>query len=315
MICVMEIICDLEKIEKDKKTVITLGTFDGIHLGHRKILEMLVEKSTALGGRNVLVTFNPHPRSVLVKDKKVRLLSTLDEKIPILESVGVHNLLILNFTIEFSQKTSYEFIKEYLVDKIGVNEIVIGYDHHFGKGRDGNESSLRKMGEEFGFKVSLVEAVCIDNITVSSTAVRNALSEGDILLANKLLGRNYSFSGVVVHGDKRGMNLGFPTANIEVFGEDKFLPKISIYLVEIIVENINYFGLMSIGKRPTFYESGDVTTEVYIMNFSKEIYGQNVTVNIIERIRDEEKFSSVDELIAQMKKDEEKGLEIINKLN
>ena len=287
MICVMEIICDLEKIEKDKKTVITLGTFDGIHLGHRKILEMLVEKSAALGGRNVLVTFNPHPRSVLVKDKKVRLLSTLDEKIPILESVGVHNLLILNFTIEFSQKTSYEFIKEYLVDKIGVNEIVIGYDHHFGKGRDGNESSLRKMGEEFGFKVSLVEAVCIDNITVSSTAVRNALSEGDILLANKLLGRNYSFSGVVVHGDKRGM----------------------------IVENINYFGLMSIGKRPTFYESGDVTTEVYIMNFSKEIYGQNVTVNIIERIRDEEKFSSVDELIAQMKKDEEKGLEIINKLN
>ena len=311
----MEIIYDLEKIEKDEKTVITLGTFDGIHLGHRKILEMLVEKSAALGGRNMLVTFNPHPRSVLVKDKKVRLLNTLDEKIPILESIGVHNLLVLNFTKEFSQKTSYEFIKEYLVDKIGVNEIVIGYDHHFGRGRDGNESALRKMGDEFGFKVSLVEAVCIDNITVSSTAIRNALSEGDILLAGKLLGRRYSFSGIVVHGDKRGMDLGFPTVNIEVSGEDKFLPKIGIYLVKINVEEINYFGLMSIGKRPTFYESGDVTTEVYIMNFSKEIYGQNVTVNIIERIRDEEKFSSADELITQMKKDEEIGLEIINNLN
>ena len=163
---------------------------------------MLVEKSDALGEMNMLVTFNPHPRSVLVKDKKVRLLNTLDEKIPILESIGVHNLLVLNFTKEFSQKTSYEFIKEYLVDKIGVNEIVIVYDHHFGRGRDGNESALRKMGDEFGFKVSLVEAVCIDNITVSSTAIRNALSEGDILLAGKLLGRSYSVSVIVVHGDK-----------------------------------------------------------------------------------------------------------------
>ncbi|HED06875.1 MAG TPA: bifunctional riboflavin kinase/FAD synthetase [Ignavibacteria bacterium] len=311
----MEIFYDLEKIERDEKTVITLGTFDGIHLGHRKILEILVQKSTVLGGRNMLVTYQPHPRSVIVKDKKVRLLSTLDEKIPILESVGVQNLLVINFTMEFSQKTSYEFVKEYLVDKIGVNEIVIGYNHHFGKGRDGNESALKKMGEEFGFKVSPVEAVCIDNITVSSTKIRNALSEGNIGLANKLLARRYSFSGVVVQGDKRGRDLGFPTANIENFGENKFLPKIGIYLVEILVEDKNYFGLMSIGKRPTFYESGDVTTEVYIMDFSKEIYGQKVTVNIIERIRDEEKFSSVDELIAQMKKDEEKGLEIINKIN
>ena len=311
----MQIFHDLDKIEKNEKTVITLGMFDGIHLGHKKIIEMLVNKSTALGGRNFLVTFHPHPRSVIVKDRKVRLLSTLDEKIPILESIGVHNLLVINFTKEFSQKTSYEFVKEYFVDKIGVDEIVIGYDHHFGKGRDGNVEALCKMGKEFGFKVTSVEAVCVDNITVSSTEIRNALSEGNIPLANKLLDRRYSFSGVVVEGDKRGRKLGFPTANIEVYGDDKFLPKIGIYLVEINVENKNYYGLMSIGKRPTFYESGDVTTEVYVMGFSKEIYGQSVTVNIIERIRDEEKFSSDDELIAQMKKDEEKGKEIINNLN
>jgi len=311
----MQIFHDLDKIEKNEKTVITLGTFDGIHLGHRKIIEMLVNKSTALGGRNFLVTFHPHPRSVIVKDRKVRLLSTLDEKIPILELIGVHNLLIINFTKEFSQKTSYEFVKEYFVDKIGVDEIVIGYDHHFGKGRDGNVEALCKMGKKFGFKVTSVDAVCVDNITVSSTEIRNALSEGNIPLANKLLDRRYSFSGVVVEGDKRGRELGFPTANIEVIGDDKFLPKIGIYLVEINVENKNYYGLMSIGKRPTFYESGYVTTEVYVMDFSKEIYGQSVTVNIIERIRDEEKFSSAEELIEQMKKDEEKGKEIINNLN
>ncbi len=311
----MEIFQALDKIEKDEKTVITLGTFDGIHLGHKKILETLVEKSKTLSGRNFLVTFHPHPRSIIVRDKKVRLLSTLEEKIPILESIGVHNLLVINFTKEFSQKTSYEFVKEYFVDKIGVNEIVIGYDHHFGKGRGGNVDALRKMGEEFGFKVTPVEAVCVDGNTVSSTKIRNALSEGDIVLANKLLGRRYSFGGVVVEGDKRGRDLGFPTANIKVFGDDKFLPKIGIYLVETIVEGKNYFGLMSIGKRPTFYEYGNVTTEVYIMDFSKDIYGLSVSVNIIERIRDEEKFSSVDELITQMKKDEEKGMEIINKLN
>ncbi len=311
----MQIFHDLDKIEKDEKTVITLGTFDGIHLGHRKIIEMLVNKSTALGGRNILVTFNPHPRSVLIKDKKVRLLTTLDEKVPMLESLGVHNLLVVNFTEEFSQKTSYEFVKEYFVDKIGLNEIVIGYDHHFGKGRDGNVEALRKMGEEFGFKVSSVDAVCVDEITVSSTKIRNALSEGEIPLANKLLARRYSFCGKVVRGDKRGRDLGFPTANIEDFGDDKFLPKIGIYLVEINVEKKDFYGLMSIGRRPTFYESGDVTTEVYIMDFSKEIYGQKVVVSIIERIRNEEKFSSVDELIAQMKKDEEKGKEIINNLN
>jgi len=311
----MQIFYDLDKIERDEKTVITLGTFDGIHLGHKKILEKFVEKANGINGRNLLVTFSPHPRSVLVKDKKVRLLSTLNEKIPILESLGVLNLLIINFTEVFSQKTSYQFVKEYFVDKIGVNEIVIGYDHHFGKGRDGNFEALSKMGNEFNFNVSMVESVSVDKITVSSSKIRDALSEGNISLANKLLGRRYSFSGVVVEGDKRGRELGFPTANIEDFGDDKFLPVIGIYLVDIIVEDKNYYGLMSIGRRPTFYESGDVTTEVFIMNFSKDIYGLKVTVNIIERIRDEEKFSTVEELIAQIKKDELKGKEIIKKLN
>ena len=311
----MQIFYDLDKIERDEKTVITLGTFDGIHLGHKKILEKFVEKANGINGRNLLVTFSPHPRSVLVKDKKVRLLSTLNEKIPILESLGVLNLLIINFTEVFSQKTSYQFVKEYFVDKIGVNEIVIGYDHHFGKGRDGNFEALSKMGNEFNFNVSMVESVSVDKITVSSSKIRDALSEGNISLANKLLGRRYSFSGVVVEGDKRGRELGFPTANIEDFGDDKFLPVIGIYLVDIIVEDKNYYGLMSIGRRPTFYESGDVTTEVFIMNFSKDIYGLKVTVNIIERIRDEEKFYTVEALIDQIKDDELKGREIIIKLN
>lgn len=309
----MKVFYNLSEVKKDNNTVLTLGTFDGIHLGHKKIIDRLIEKASQYNGRSLLVTFDPHPRNV-ISDSKIKLLNTLSEKLEILNSFGVENVLVINFTKEFSQNSSEEFFKNYIIDKIGIREIIIGYDHHFGKGRGGDENTLKELGLEFNFNVSRVEAVNIGNITVSSTKVRNALQNGDVKLANLLLGRYYSFAGSVIKGDGRGKELGFPTANIKLDDETKLLPAIGIYVVELIVENNKYYGLMSIGKRPTFYNDGQLTTEVYIFDFEENIYDKNVKVNMIERIRGEEKFSSADELIIQMNKDKNVGLEILTKL-
>ncbi len=309
----MNVFYNLSEVQKDNKTVLTLGTFDGIHLGHKKIIDRLTEKASQIGGRSFLITFDPHPRNVLSANK-IKLLNTLPEKLEILNSLGVENVLVINFTKEFSQNSSEDFFKSYIVNKVGIKEIIIGYDHHFGKGRGGDENTLKELGLEFNFIVSRVDAVNIGEITVSSTKIRNALLSGDVKLANQLLGRNYSFTGIVIAGDGRGKELGFPTANIKLDDETKLLPAIGIYVVELIIENEKYFGLMSIGKRPTFYNDGQVTTEVYIYDFKENIYGKNVKVNMIERIRGEEKFSSADELIVQMNKDKSVGLEILSKL-
>jgi riboflavin kinase/FMN adenylyltransferase len=308
----MKVFNNLLEVKKDKNTILTLGTFDGIHLGHRKIISAVVEKASIIGGRSFLITFDPHPRNVL-SGNNLKLLNSPDEKLEILESLNIDDILVINFTKEFSQLGSEEFFKTYIIDKIGIKEIVIGYDHHFGKGRGGDENTLKELGSKYGFDVTKVEAVSIDGLNVSSSKIRNALVAGDIKTANKLLGRNYSFRGVVIKGDGRGRTLGFPTANVKLDNDIKLLPSIGIYVVEIIIEGNKHFGLMSIGKRPTFYNDGHLTTEVYIFDFEKDIYGTNVTVNILERIRGEEKFSSADELINQMNKDKEIGLELVNK--
>ncbi len=309
----MEVFNRLSEVKKNKNTILTLGTFDGIHLGHKKIIDRLIEKATLNSGRSFLVTFDPHPRNV-ISNSKIKVLNTLKEKLDILSGYGIEKTLVINFTKEFSQLTSEEFFKNYIIDRIGISEIVIGYDHHFGKGRGGDEKTLRELGAEFDFNVTRVEAVTINGVTVSSTKIRNALQNGDVKLASLLLGRYYSFSGTVIKGDGRGRMLGFPTANIKLDDEDKLLPAIGIYVVEFIIENKKTFGLMSIGKRPTFYNDGKLITEVYVFDFEEDIYDKYVTVNILDRIRGEEKFSSADELIIQMKKDKEAGLEILSKL-
>jgi len=300
---------------KQNDTVLTIGTFDGIHPGHIKIIDKLVERSKDNGCRSVVVTFNPHPRSVLSGDKKVKLLTTLEEKKYLLEKYGVENLLIINFTKEFASNTAQDFINKYLVEAIGVSEIVIGYDHHFGKGRDGNIDLLKKIGGDACFSVTAVEAKLVDGEAVSSTKIRKALESGELQKANKLLGRNYSFTGIVIEGDKRGRELGYPTANIKISSEEKLLPAIGIYAVIVLIENEKHFGLLSIGKRPTFYEAGEVIPEAYIYNFDRDIYNKVITIELVERLRGEEKFNSADELIKQMNKDKENGLKILNKLN
>ncbi len=310
----MEVFNSLSDVKKDKNTVITLGTFDGIHLGHKKIIDEVINKAENLRARSFLITFDPHPRIVVSKGHTIKLLNTLHEKIEILGNLKIQNILIINFTKEFSQLSSEEFFKNYIIDKIGLREIVIGYDHHFGKGRGGDENTLREMGKEFDFNVTRVDAVNINGTSVSSTKIRNALAEGNIALANSFLGRYYSFQGNVVKGDGRGRLLGFPTANIKLKDENKLLPAIGIYAVELIVDDIKHFGLMSIGKRPTFYNDGQLTTEIYIFDFNKDIYNKNVNVKVVERIRGEEKYSSPEDLVAQMKKDKEAGMEIMSRL-
>ena len=310
----MNVFDSLSEVKKDKNTVVTIGTFDGIHLGHKKIIEKVIEKTSGYGGRNFVVTFDPHPRSVVSNGKDIKLLNTLEEKLNILSDFGIQNTLVIKFTKEFSQLSSEEFFKKYIIDGIGIKEVVIGYDHHFGKGRGGDKNTLDEMGIEFNFNVTSVDAVSIDGTTVSSTKIRNALNEGNVKQASMLLGRYYSFSGKVIKGDQRGRLLGFPTANIKLDDENKLLPLIGIYAVEFIVNSQKHFGLMSIGKRPTFYNDGSVTTEVYIFDFNDDIYDKSVTVNLVDRIRGEEKYSSAEKLIEQMNKDKEAGLEIFSKL-
>lgn len=311
----MRIFEDLSEIEKDKNTILTLGTFDGIHLGHKALFKEVLRKTEEANGRSFVLTFYPHPKKVVTDGYEVKSLSTRKEKAEILEKLGIGNFFIIEFTKEFSRQTAEEFLIKYVIESIGLKEIIIGYDHHFGKGRGGDERTLREMGEEFNFNVTVIPQVEVNGDTVSSTKVRKALMEGNIEKAKDYLGRYYSFSGVVVEGDKRGRELGFPTANIKLDEEDKLLPKIGIYAVEFSVDGMTHKGLLSIGKRPTFYDAGKIVPEVYIYNFNEDIYGKFVSVKILKRIRGEEKFNSAEELIAQMNKDKQAGLEIFESLN
>jgi riboflavin kinase/FMN adenylyltransferase len=310
----MQIFNDLSEVSYDKNSIVTLGTFDGIHLGHKKIIDGVVKKAADLGGRSFLITFYPHPRKVVSKGNHIKLLSTPNEKASILEQLGIENMLIIKFSKEFSQLTPDVFIEKYIVNGIGAKEVVIGYDHHFGKGRGGDIGFLKEKGVKSGFDVTVIPAYNIDDTTISSSKIRRAVAEGDMSKANKYLGRHYSFGGRVIHGDKRGRQLGFPTANLKVENEDKLLPAIGIYAVELVVKQEKHFGLLSVGQRPTFYASGEVVPEVYIYDFDEDIYDEVATVNVVDRIRGEEKFSTADELVEKMNNDKKIGMEILNKL-
>lgn len=310
----MRIFKDLRDISHNKKTIITLGTFDGLHLGHQKIVRTVLEKSGNLGYRNFLITFDPHPRKVVAGGNNVKMLSSLEEKISVLEGLGLENLFIINFTKEFSQQSPEEFVKKYLIEGIGIKEMIIGYDHHFGKGRGGDINVLQELGSKYDFEVSIFPEYSIDDEIVSSTKIRNALLEGDVSKAGKMLGRYYSFKGLIVRGDGRGKSLGFPTANLKIENNDKLIPAKGIYAAESIIDGEKYFGLLSLGSRPTFHPDGDIIPEFYIFDFDRDIYGKVMQVNFVEKIRNEEKFDSVEKLIIQMKNDEEVGKEILSKL-
>ncbi|MFZ0390329.1 MAG: bifunctional riboflavin kinase/FAD synthetase [Calditrichia bacterium] len=296
----------LENLNIDYPTAVTVGSFDGIHLGHQQILKVLKKKALKCRCSEVLLTFHPHPRLVVGPPDRAKpqFLTTLDEKLELLQNYEIPAILIIPFTKEFSQTSYRHFIKEFLVDRLKVQEMVIGHDHTFGRNREGHPEQLKKNGKEFGFNVTVVDALFVDDQPVSSTRIRKALQQGRMAEAAKLLGRPYFFHGTVVEGDHRGQKLGFPTANLELSDSHKLLPAAGVYAVEVLLKNQRYSGMMNIGHRPTF-NFDPLTLEVHIFKFTGSIYGETLKVEIGKFIREEKKFSSKEELIKQLENDKQ----------
>ena len=311
----MKIFQGLEELEQFVFPVVTIGTFDGLHFGHKKILNRLKEIAKKYGGETVVITFYPHPRMVLFPDDNdIKLLSSQEEKIMLLEKFGIDNLIIIPFSKEFSRLTSLDFVRNILVNKIGTKKLVIGYDHHFGKNREGSFEHLLEFGPVYGFDVEEIPEQDIDEVAVSSSKIRNSLLEGNVELANTFLERKYSIIGTVVKGDQVGRTLGYPTANINIAFPHKLIPAFGVYLVEVIVAEKKYFGALNIGVRPTL-NNKKPQIEVYIFEFDQEIYGKKVEVLFIKKIRNEQKFSSLEELKNQIQLDVLMMKNIINENN
>jgi riboflavin kinase/FMN adenylyltransferase len=303
----------LKDMKKESNTVVTVGTFDGVHQGHRALMETVVRKAKERNGRSVVVTFDPHPRTIINPKNTIRLLTSLQERAEILETMGVDVLCVIPFTRDFSLLSSEEFVRDVIAEKIGISEFVIGYDHHFGKDRSGTIETLENLGPKMDFDVYVVSKREMGEITISSTAIRKEIQEnGDMPLAAKLLGRPYMLNGVVIHGDERGRKIGYPTANLKAEHPDKAIPKRGIYAVKVRVDEIWYNGMMNIGVRPTF-DGMTKTLEVNIFEFDKLIYGKTIQIRFFGRIRDEQKFSGMEELKAQLKKDEKAAVDILSK--
>ncbi len=309
----MRIYKDESEIIKTKKPVVTVGSFDGLHIGHFEILNKVKKCAGEINGSSFIVTFDPHPRSVVSKNFELKILSSLEEKKEILEDYGIENLAVINFTEEFSKFTSDEFISKYVVQKIGAAKMVIGYDHKFGKDRLGDVNKLQRIGKHYSFEVEDVAPVTVDGEIVSSTAIRNALAEGNIDKANFFLGRNYSLRGVVVVGAQRGRLLGFPTANIQLDVPSKLVPMKGVYFVSCQVENETHFGIMNIGYRPTFENKHELVLEVHILNFNSDIYGKKFKISFLKRLREEKKFDSKETLIHQIETDKKIALDLSDK--
>ena len=293
-----------------RKTVITIGTFDGVHIGHKFVLKKVVELADKKKFTSTVLTFFPHPRMVLQQDSSIKLLNTIKEKEELLDQVGIENLIIHPFDLEFSRLSAEDFVKEVLVDKLNVGIIIIGHDHRFGRNRTANIDDLIEFGKEYGFEVQEISAKEIDDIAISSTKIRTALSEGNISKANKYLGYNYFLSGKVVSGRQVGRTIGFPTANVEVFENYKLIPKNGVYIVSSALNKEKYFGMMNIGINPTV-EGLEQTIEVHIFDFNNDLYDKEIKIEIHSRIRDEKKYNSLEELKLQLKNDEFTSREFI----
>ena len=286
-----------------KNAVVTVGSFDGLHKGHIKILNEVKKTAARKNGNSFLITFEPHPRFVLSKDFDMKLLTSLDEKKEILERAGIENLMVINFTKEFSQQTSDQFIKRFIVEKIGAVHMVIGHDHKFGKDRLGDVNILSQVGKLYNFDVTDVSAESLNGEIISSTKIRNALAEGNIEKANLFLERNYSFSGKVVIGAQRGRTLGFPTANIKLDEPRKAVPKNGVYVVKCYLKDEEHIGIMNLGYRPTFENKHELVLEAHLLNFDRDIYGNEMKIEFLKRLRDEKKFESKEMLIHQIEID------------
>lgn len=308
----MKIYHGIEDFKRLDYAVVTSGTFDGVHVGHQKILSRLKEIARKNNGETVLITFWPHPRFVLYPEQTdLKLLNTFEEKADLLREQGIDHLLRIPFTKEFSKLTSKEFIRNILINTIGTKKLVIGYDHRFGKNREGSFEHLKENASIYGFDVEEISRQDIDNVGVSSTKIRTALMEGDVTTGTELLGRPYSIRGRVVKGEKIGRILGFPTANLEVDSQHKLIPADGSYAVKVHHRNQELQGMLNIGYRPTV-NGKTKTIEAHIFNFNEDIYGETISIDFIKRIRDEIKFTDVEELKKQLASDKSLAIKILN---
>ena len=308
----MEINWDLNLVKRNQNSVLTVGTFDGVHQGHIFIIKELKKRAVRRSAQATLVTFRPHPQLVLRSHDKpdLRILTTVEEKIDILKKLNIDRVVVIHFTRDFSNTTSNDFVQNILFGSIGFSEIVIGHDHAFGKNRQGNFRTLKMLGMKIGFSVDELPSYSLDGTVISSTKIKNLLQEGKVKAANKFLGRNYFFSGKVVKGDGRGKSLKFPTANIQPTSEDKLIPRDGVYAVFVYLGRNKFKGMMNIGIRPTF-NSLQHTIEIHILDFNQDIYDKSIKVECVNRIRNEIRFFNSEELVNQLENDRIKCLKIL----
>lgn len=308
----MKIYSNISEFTGVDRPIITTGTFDGVHFGHRKIIDRLTKIADFNEGESVILTFSPHPRMVLFPDDHgLQLINTIDEKIELLQKAGVQHLIIHPFTVEFSRMTSIQFVRDILVSQFNTHKLVIGYDHHFGRNREGSFEHLKEYSPLYGFEVEEIPVQLLDDVGVSSTKIRNALLLGKVDLANDYLGYQYPISGHVVNGKQIGRKIGFPTANLLVEDSTKLIPKEGVYSVDVLIENVKHQAMMNIGYSPTVGASSHShRLEVHVFDFDQDIYGQNIKVFFKKRIRDEIRFESLELLKEQLVKDKD---QILNK--
>lgn len=308
---ILKIYSSIFDFKSDKKTVVTLGTFDGVHFGHKSILNKLIESTSHNEEESLVLTFFPHPRMILEQDSDIKLLNTIDEKADLLKKLGIDNLVIQKFDNSFSQLLPEDFVKQVLVNIFNIKKIIIGYDHRFGKNRAADINDLIASGKKYNFEVEQISAEEIDNVSISSTKIRTALLSGNIKLANEYLGYEYFLKGNVVNGKQLGRTIGYPTANIVVKEKYKLIPAIGVYVAFAIIEGEKYYGMINIGTNPTLGDN-PLTIEMNIFDFNEDIYGKEITIGFIDKIRDQKKFGSLDELKQALLNDKEIALKVIN---
>ncbi len=311
----MKVVRSLKEVQRNKNSVVTVGTFDGVHLAHRAIIREVVNRAKMREGRSVVLTFDPHPKEVVPSPKggEIRILTTVQERVAAFASLGIDEVFVIPFTTEFSQLSPHEFYEQYVVNGTGVSEVVVGYDHMFGRGRSAGIEELMRMGKEFDFSVFAVHPFTVEGEPVSSTRIRKALAAGDLAHAQKLLGYRYGVRGIVVRGDRRGATLGFPTANIQPDSPRKALPAYGVYVVAVGWKGATFAGMMNVGVRPTVNTTRAETIEVHIFDFQGDLYGETLRVEFLQRLRDEQRFASLEALVAHLRRDREASLEILSR--
>ncbi|MFV8334363.1 bifunctional riboflavin kinase/FAD synthetase [Flavobacterium sp. GSP14] len=307
----MKIFHSINDFNSTKKTILTLGTFDGVHIGHKKILKKITKNTENQKYESLVLTFFPHPRMVLQDHSDIKLLNTIDEKIDLLEQIGIENLVIHPFDEAFSRLTAEEFVRNILVDRLRIQKIIIGHDHRFGRNRTANIDDLIGYGKEYGFAVEQISVQEINDISVSSTKIRNALTAGDMDLANDYLGYDYFLTGNIIQGKQLGRTIDFPTANLEIAEDYKLIPQNGVYIVKSTINEQIVFGMMNIGFNPTV-KGETQTIEIHYFDFNADLYNQKISVSVLHRLRSEQKFDSITLLKAQLQKDKKAALSYLN---